>query len=82
MSVLKISIGVAFFNHWACCIYFAIHRYILINSQRTIIIGIGLAHYDEDIGEHTICDQEMSVCYNYMMYFMAFLISSVGYGKR
>jgi hypothetical protein len=79
--VLAILLSYAVLTHLLACVYFAIHRYILRESRRSYILGYGLATFHESTGEHDICNTFIGECYLASIYFMACVITSVGFGE-
>lgn len=67
-------------NHWIGCGYFMIHRYFERNNSITWAIMDNLAHYNSDVGHHSVCDPNISYCYLRSVYFVLSTLTSIGYG--
>lgn len=66
-------------NHWTACVFFLVHRYER-NVDTTWVVEDGYATMNEETGEHDICNTEIWKCYQRAVYFMATVLTSVGYG--
>ena len=80
IMVAKSILVYTFANHWTACMFFLVHRYER-NMELTWVVADGYATFNEETGEHDICNTEIWKCYQRALYFTACVLSSVGYGK-
>ncbi|RYH19817.1 cyclic nucleotide-binding domain-containing protein [archaeon] len=78
--IFRAGLAYVLLNHWMACGFFMIHRYREINSNVSYMIADKLADYDEQTGQHNICNTATRYCYARSVYFVVGTMTSVGYG--
>jgi CRP-like cAMP-binding protein len=65
-------------NHWFACIFFIVHR--VQPDVETWAVADGYSTFDKNDEYHDICNTEIGKCYLRALYFVAGVLTSVGYG--
>lgn len=80
LSVMRGILVYLLGNHWISCLCFSVHRYLERGMPNTWVVVDGYATYDEETGQHDICNTTILRCYQRSIYFIGTVLTSVGYG--
>lgn len=80
IMVVKSILVYVIANHWTSCVFFIVHR--VQPNMETWVVADGYASFNQNGHHHDICNTEIWKCYQRAMYYVASVLTSVGYGRN